>query len=85
MSLRTQSSRLRFPAAVGALILAAFLLDASVTWLADAIVAGTASWAPMVGTVGQTVLLYGTAATVFAFVVVPVTAFWLGTKYGRRS
>lgn len=85
MSLRNQTSHLRFPAGVGALILAAFLLDAGVPWLADAIVAGTASWIPTVGTVGQTVLLYSTAATVFAFVVVPITAFWIGTKYERDS
>ncbi|MGB9987386.1 hypothetical protein [Salarchaeum japonicum] len=85
MSIRNRASTLRFPVGVAALIVAAFLLDAGTQWLADSIVAGTGSWIPRVGTVGQTVLLYSSAATLFAFVVVPVAAFWLGTKYGRSS
>ncbi|WP_227262020.1 hypothetical protein [Salarchaeum japonicum] len=85
MPMRNQTGKLRFPASVAGLILIAFLLDAGIMWLSDSIMAGTASWIPTVGTVGQTILLYSSAATLFAFVIVPVMAFWLGKKYGQEA
>lgn len=85
MSVQNQSRDIRFPISVVGLIITAFLLDISVEWLTDAIVSDTAPWIPTLGTVGQTILIYNWAVTMFAFVCVPVAAFWLGKKYGEAS
>lgn len=85
MSVRNQSRNIRFPISVVGLIIIAFVLDIGVEWLTDAIVSGTPSWIPTLGTVGQTIVILNLVVTLFAIVFVPVAAFWLGKKYGQDS
>lgn len=84
MSTTTQSGTIRFPLGVAALITVAFLMQIGVAKFVDPLVAGSASWLPTFGTVGQTVVIYNLGVTLFAFVLVPVAAFWLGARYGQK-
>ncbi|MDS0296577.1 hypothetical protein [Halogeometricum luteum] len=85
MSTRNQYSDLRYPLGVVGLIIVSFFLRAGIRRIIDGIVADSVSWVPLFGTVGQTVLIYSWAVSLFAFVLVPIVAFWLGMRYGQRS
>lgn len=83
--MQNQTRKIRYPVSVVGLIITAFLLEVGVEWLADEVVSGTAAWIPMFGTASQTFLIYSWVVTLFAFVFVPVAAFWLGKKYEQAS
>ena len=85
MSTETRSRDVRYPLGVVGLIIVAFLLRAGFGLLADMLVAGSVSWVPRFGTIGQTVVVYSWRVSLFAFVFVPVVAFWLGKRYGQKE
>lgn len=85
MSIGIRSRDVRYPLGVVGLVLVTFLLRGALDSFVETLAAGSAPWLPMVGTPGQTVLVYSWGVSLFAFVLVPVAAFWLGTQYGRNS
>ena len=85
MSTQNRPRNVRYPLGVAGLIIVAFLLQVGVAQLVNTLVAGSAPWLPMFGTVGQTIVIYNLGVTLFAFVFVPVATFWLGTRYGQKS
>ncbi len=85
MSTNNRSHDIRYPLGVVGLILLAFLLRAGLSSLVDTLVAGSPSWVPVFGTIGQTVTIYSWGVSLFAFVLVPIVAFWLGKRYGQNA
>ncbi|MDS0294897.1 hypothetical protein [Halogeometricum luteum] len=85
MSMGNQYSDLRYPLGVVGLIIVSLFLRAGIRRIVDGLVTDSVSWVPLFGTVGRTVLIYSWAVSLFAFVLVPIVAFWFGTRYGQRS
>jgi hypothetical protein len=83
--MQNQLPDIRYPLGVVGLILITFFLRAGLRRIIDGLVADSVSWVPLFGSVGQTVLIYSWAVSLFAFVLVPIAAFWLGTRYGQSS
>ena len=84
MSTQNRSQRIQYPIGVVGLIIVAFVLRAGVAQFVDTLVSGSATWLPMFGTVGQTVVIYSFGVMLFTFVLVPVAVFWLGMRYGQQ-
>ncbi|SDL99934.1 hypothetical protein SAMN04487949_0447 [Halogranum gelatinilyticum] len=85
MSSDTHYRPLRYPLGVVGLVAVGFLLRAALRPIFERVTAGSATWLPMFGTVAQTVVVYSRVVTLFAAVLVPVAAFWLGMQYGQHS
>lgn len=85
MSTKTPKRTHRYPLGLGVLVLVAVLLSVGVEWLGNAMVANSASWVPMIGTPGQTILVYNLIVTLFTLILVPSGAFWLGMQYGQQD
>lgn len=86
MSTALNTSRIKYPVGVVALVVGTFVLrfvtDVVVSRLVDG---SSVGWLPMFGSIGQTVTVYMLVTSAFAFVVVPAGAFYLGHLHGKKS
>lgn len=81
-----RSQHLRYPLGVVALVLGIFLLRGTLSALVDtAVESGFPAWLPTFGTLGQTVTVYLYTQNVYAYLLVPAAAFWLGMRYARAD
>ncbi|WP_348612497.1 hypothetical protein [Halobaculum rarum] len=85
MSVLNDDRRLRYPLGVVALVLAGYLLRATVGVVIDAYIETGATWLPTLGSIGQTVSVYLLVVNLLLTAVVPAVAFYFGVRYARSA
>lgn len=78
--------RLRYPLGVVALVLGIVLVEILFgMFVRGAVDAESSVWLPTFGSIGQTVVVYSWVVNVYAYLLVPAAAFWLGMRYARAE
>ena len=78
--------QLHYPLGLAALVVGIFVLQGVLNVFIDgAVESGFPVWMPTFGTVGRTVMVYLYGQTLYAHVLVPAAAFWLGMRYARDA